>query len=215
MNELRLHGYWRSSASYRVRIALNLKQLPYRQITHDLRKGEQTEPAYRAIAPAGLVPALEFEGYAFVQSLPILEWLDERWPQPALLPATPEQRALARGMASTLVADVHPLNNLRVLNYLKSDLHQSSEVAAAWMQRWIDEGFAALETMIARYGGTYAFGDQPGIVDCCLVPQVYNAERFGIDIAHFPRLSAATAHARAHPAFAAAHPDLQPDADPA
>lgn len=215
MSELRLHGYWRSSASYRVRIALSLKQLTYRQITHDLRKGEQAEPAYRAIAPAGLVPALEFEGYAFVQSLAILEWLDERWPQPALLPTTPEQRALARGMASTLVADVHPLNNLRVLSYLKNDLDQPSEVTAAWMKHWIDEGFAALETMIARHGGTYAFGDQPGIVDCCLVPQVYNAERFGIDISHFPRLSTATAHARAHPAFAAAHPDLQPDADPA
>ncbi|WP_420137122.1 maleylacetoacetate isomerase [Sphingomonas sp.] len=215
MSDLVLHGYWRSSASYRVRIALNLKKLSYRQITHDLRTGEQTDPTYRAIAPAGLVPALEWGDHAFVQSLAILEWLEEYWPDPALLPRAYEPRAIVRGMASILVADIHPLNNLRVMNYLKSNLELSTEAAHAWMSHWMSEGLAALEAMIARYGGDYAFGDQLTMADCCLVPQVYNAERFGVDISRFRHLGAATARARAHPAVAAAHPDLQPDADPA
>ena len=213
MSDLVLHGYWRSSASYRVRIALNLKQLAYSQVTHDLRRGEQTKPAFRGIAPAGLVPALEFAGEAFVQSLAILEWLEESWPIPPLLPAAPRQRAIVRGMVGIIVADTHPLNNLRVIKYLKSDLQQSQQACDAWIAHWIEEGFGALEEMVAQHGGTYAFGDQPTMADCCLVPQVYNAERFGVDLSRFPGVRAAAATARAHPAFAAAHPDLQPDAD--
>lgn len=215
MSDLILHGYWRSSAVYRVRIALNLKNLDYDQIGHDLRLGEQQDPAYKAIAPGGLVPAVEFGGHAFVQSLAILEWLEERWPNPALLPGAVEQRAIVRAMAATVAADIHPLNNLRILKYLKREFDTSQEQIDAWIAHWIGEGFAALEVMIARHGGAYAFGDSPTMADCFLVPQVYNAERFGVDLTSFPKLMAAAETARAHPAFAAAHPDRQPGAEPA
>lgn len=215
MNDIVLHGYWRSSAVYRVRIALNLKQLEFDQVGHDLRAGEQQDPAYKAIAPAGLVPALEHEGQAFVQSLAILEWLEERWPHPPLLPATLEQRAIVRAMAATIATDIHPLNNLRILKYLKKMFERSQEEIDSWITHWIGEGFAALEVMIARYGEGFAFGPTPTMADCVLVPQVYNAERFGVDLTSFPRLMAAAEKARALPAFVAAHPDRQPGAEPA
>ncbi|WP_116089714.1 maleylacetoacetate isomerase [Sphingomonas crusticola] len=215
MSKLILHGYWRSSAAYRVRIALNLKGLAYDQVGHDLRRGEQKNPAYRAIAPAGLVPAVEYEGQTFIQSLAILEWLEERWPSPALLPGAIEQRAIVRAMAGTIAADIHPLNNLRILKYLKNEFERPQQQIDGWVAHWIDEGFAALEVMIARHGNGFAFGDFPTMADCFVVPQVYNAERVGIDLAPYPQLTAAAATARAHPAFAAAHPDRQPDADPA
>jgi maleylacetoacetate isomerase len=215
MSKLVLHGYWRSSAAYRVRIALNLKQLAYDQVGHDLRRGKQMDPAYRAIAPAGLVPAVEYEGQSFVQSLAILEWLEERWPSPPLLPGPVEQRAVVRAMAATIAADIHPLNNLRILKYLKNEFERSQQQIDTWVARWIGEGFAALEVMIARHGDGFAFADFPTMADCFVVPQVYNAERFGVDMAPYPRLTAAAATARSHPAFVAAHPDRQPDADPA
>ena len=215
MNDIVLHGYWRSSAVYRVRIALNLKQLDFDQVGHDLRAGEQQDPAYKAIAPAGLVPALEHEGQVFVQSLAILEWLEERWPHPPLLPAALEQRAIVRAMAATVATDIHPLNNLRVLKYLKKMFERSQEEIDSWIGHWIGEGFAALEVMIARYGEGFAFGPTPTMADCVLVPQVYNAERFGVDLTSFPRLIAAAEKARALPAFVAAHPDHQPGAEPA
>jgi len=215
MNDIILHGYWRSSAVYRVRIALNLKNLDYDQIGHDLRAGEQQDPVYKAIAPAGLVPAIEHEGQAFVQSLAILEWIEERWPNPPLLPGAIEQRAIVRAMAATVAADIHPLNNLRILKYLKSEFDRSQEEIDSWIAHWIHEGFAALEVLIARHGGGFAFGDGPTIADCLLVPQVFNAERFGVDLSPFPRIMAAAAKARALPAFEAAHPDRQPGAEPA
>jgi maleylpyruvate isomerase len=215
MSALILHGYWRSSAAYRVRIALNLKALDYTQIDHDLRTGAQKDPAYKAIAPAGLVPAIEYEGHAFVQSLPILEWLEERWPNPPILPGGIEHRAIVRAMAATIGVDIHPLNNLRVLKYLKNEAERSQAEIDRWIAHWIDEGFGALEIMVGRYGEGYAFGDFPTMADCFLVPQVYNAERFKVDLTPFPGIMAAAATARAHPAFAAAHPDRQPDADPA
>jgi len=215
MSDITLHGYWRSSAVYRVRIALNLKNLDYEQVGHDLRTGEQQDPAYKAIAPAGLVPAVEHEGSAFVQSLAILEWLEERWPNPPLLPGAIEQRAIVRAMAATIAADIHPLNNLRILKYLKSKFDRSQKEIDGWIAHWISEGFAALEVMIGRHGGTFAFGDSPTMADCLLVPQVYNAERFNVDLSAFPRVRAVVANARALPAFAAAHPDRQPDAEPA
>ncbi|HWI86255.1 MAG TPA: maleylacetoacetate isomerase [Sphingomonas sp.] len=214
MSDLILHGYWRSSAVYRVRIALNLKNLDYTQVGHDLRLGEQSDPAYRAIAPAGLVPALEHEGHAYVQSLAIIEWLEERWPNAPLLPGEIEHRATVRAMAATIAADIHPLNNLRILKYLKGEFDRSQEQIDAWIAHWIGEGFTALETMVARHGGRYAFGDCPTMADCFLVPQLYNAERFGVDLTPYPGLLAAAATARAHPAFVAAHPDRQPGADP-
>jgi maleylpyruvate isomerase len=215
MSVLVLHGYWRSSAAYRVRIGLNLKGLVYQNVGHDLRRDEQKDPAYRALAPSGLVPAIEYEGQSFTQSLAILEWLDERWPNQPLLPGTPEQRAIVRAMAGTIAADIHPLNNLRILRYLKNELEKPQESIDNWVRHWIAEGFAALELMIDRHGGAFAFGNLPTMADCCIVPQVYNAERVGIDLTPYPRLRAAAETARAHPAFAAAHPSRQPDADPA
>jgi len=213
MSDLILHGYWRSSAVYRVRIALNLKNLDYEQVGHDLRLGEQQNPAYKAIAPAGLVPAIEHDGQAFVQSLAIIEWLEERWPSPPLLPTAIDRRAIVRAMAATIAADIHPLNNLRILKYLKSEFERSQEQIDAWIAHWVSEGFAALEVMIARHGAGYAYGDGPTMADCFVVPQVYNAERFGVDLTPFSKLVAAAETARAHPAFAAAHPDRQPGAE--
>lgn len=212
MNDILLHGYWRSSAAYRVRIALNLKGLDYEEVDHDLRTGAQKDPAYTAIAPAGLVPAVEHEGQAFAQSLAILEWLEERWPAPALLPRLPSDRAIVRAMALTVGADIHPLNNLRVLKYLKNELDRPQEQIDAWIAHWIHEGFAALEVLVDRHGGGFAFGETPTIADCFLVPQVFNAERFNVDLSRFVKIRAVADKARALPAFAAAHPGRQPGA---
>ncbi len=207
-----LHGYWRSGAAYRVRIALALKGVAYDQVTHDLRTGAQASDAYRALNPQALVPALETDGDVLTQSPAILEWLEERYPAPALLPAAPTDRAVVRAMVATVACDIHPLNNLRVLQALRRDLGADEEAVAAWMARWIGEGFAALEVMITRHGRGFAFGDTPTFADCCLVPQVYSAERFAIDLTPYPQLMAAVDRARALPAFQAAHPDRQPDA---
>jgi maleylpyruvate isomerase len=213
MSDILFHGYWRSSAAYRVRIALNLKGLDYAEVDHDLRTGAHKEPAYVSVAPAGLVPAVEHDGHAYVQSLAILEWLDERWPEPALMPKALDQRATVRGMALTIATDIHPINNLRVLKYLKNELGQPQEQIDRWIAHWIQEGFAALEVLIARHGDGFAFGATPTIADCFLVPQVFNAERFNVDLSAFPQIRAVAETARALPAFARAHPDLQPAAD--
>lgn len=205
-----LHAYWRSGTSYRTRIALNLKGLAYEQAPVDLRAGDQRGEAFRALNPQGLVPALETDGAVLTQSPAILEWLEERHPDPPLLPAALVDRAIVRAMAATVACDIHPLNNLRVLNALK----ELGGDQKAWTARWIEAGFAALEVMIARHGRGFAFGDTPTLADCHLVPQAYSAERFGVDLAPFPRLVDAVATARAVPAVAAAHPDRQPDADP-
>jgi len=208
-----LHGYWRSSAAYRVRIALGLKGIAYEQVAHDLRTGAQGDPAYRAIAPHGLVPALEADGRVLIESPAILEWLEARWPDPPLLPASPDDAAIVRAMAALIACDIHPVNNLRILNALRSDFGASDEQVRAWVERWTVAGFTALETLIERHGGTYAFGDSVTFADCYLVPQVYNARRFGIDLAPFPHLAAAADSAALLPAFAAAAPENQPDAD--
>jgi maleylpyruvate isomerase len=214
MSEMLLHGYWRSSAAYRVRIALNLKGLLYRQITHDLRTGAQRLQDYLAIAPHGLVPAIEYEGRSIIESMAILEWLEARWPAPALLPADPDDAAIVRSMAALIGCDIHPLNNLRVLNILRADLAASPEQVETWVSHWISYGFAALETLIVQHGGIYAFGDSPTMADCYLVPQIYSARRFGVDLSAYPRLVAAGEAAGRLPAVMAAHPDRQPDADP-
>lgn len=208
-----LHGYWRSTASYRVRIALALKGLPHEQVTHDLRTGAQASEEYRAVQPQGLVPALETDEAVLVQSPAILEWLEERYPEPALLPASLADRATVRAMAAVIGCDIHPLNNLRVLSELRGTFAASPDQVNAWIARWIGDGFAALEGMIARHGGGFAFGDRVTLADCYLVPQLYSAERFGVDLAAFPALVAAAERARALPEVAAAHPDRQPDAD--
>ena len=206
-----LHSYWRSTAAYRVRIALALKGLAYRQVTHDLRAGAQRDPAYLQLNPQGLVPALEIDGTLVTQSGAIVELLDELHPHPSLLPAAPLARARVRAMAAVIACDIHPVNNLRILTALRG-LGADEAAMQAWIARWIGEGFAALEPQLV---GPFALGEAPGLVDCFLVPQVYNAERFEVDLGTFPRIVAAVAHARAHPAFVAAHPDNQPDAPPA
>lgn len=211
MSETILHGYWRSSAAYRVRISLNIKGIAYRQIAHDLRAGEQHDPAYRTIAPHGLVPALEHDGRTLIESPAILEWIEARWPEPPLLPPSPEDAAQVRALAALIGCDIHPLNNLRVLNRLRSQFDASNAQVKGWIAHWVHEGLAAAETMIGASGGAFAFGDTPTLADCYLVPQVYNAERYNVDLAAFPRVLAAAAAARALPAFAAAHPEVQPD----
>jgi maleylpyruvate isomerase len=213
MSDLTLHGYWRSSASYRVRIALALKGVDYAQVTHDLRSGAQRAPDYRALAPQGLVPALVDGDSVLTQSGAILEWIEARWAQPALLPADPGDAAIVRAMAGIIACDIHPLGNLRVLQALRQDFGADEDQVRAWIARWTGEGLAALETLVARHGGTHAFGDAPSFADCHIVPQLYNARRFGVDLTPFPRLCAVDAAACALPAFAAAHPDRQPDAD--
>ena len=207
-----LHGYWRSGAAYRVRIALGLKGVAYDQVTHDLRTGAQASDAYRALNPQGLVPALETDGDVLTQSPAILEWLEERYPSPALLPKAATGRAVVRAMAATVTCDIHPLNNLRVVQALQRDFGLDTAAVQAWMARWMGDGFAALEAMIARHGRGFAFGDMPTLADCCLVPQVYSAERFAIDLTPYPQLMASVEQARVLPAFQAAHPDRQPDA---
>jgi maleylpyruvate isomerase len=212
---MKLHGYWRSSSAYRVRIGLNLKGLAYEQETHDLRTGAQRDPAFLALAPQGLVPALDTSDGVLVQSPAILEWLEEYAPTPPLLPSDRPGRAIVRAMMGVIACDIHPLNNVRVLNAIRGDFGADPAAVTAWIARWITEGFTGLEVLIARHGAGFAYGDAPTLADCCLVPQVYSAERFKVDLTAFPLITAAAENARALEAFQAAHPDNQPDADPA
>jgi maleylpyruvate isomerase len=208
-----LHGYWRSTASWRVRIALAFKGVEFGHAAHDLRRGEQRSEAFLSIAPQGLVPALEADGGVFFQSLAILEWLEEQYPVPPLLPASPADRAIVRGMTDLVACDIHPLNNLRVLQALRADLNAGEEQVRAWIARWIGDGFASLEQLVERYGGIFSFGDQPSFADCALVPQIYSARRFGVDLSDFPKLLDIDTRAGILPAFSAAHPNHQPDFD--
>jgi maleylpyruvate isomerase len=207
-----LHGYWRSGTSYRTRIALELKGLAYEHRGVDLRAGEQRSEAFLRLNPQGLVPALEVEEGVLTQSPAILEWIEERWPEPPLLPAEPFARAEVRAMAATVACDIHPLNNLRVLQALKRDLNADEQAVAAWTARWITAGFDALERLIGRHGKGWAWGEAPTLADCCLIPQVYSARRFEVDLEPYPGILAIDARAAEHPAFQAAHPDRQPDA---
>ena len=208
-----LHSYWRSSAAYRVRIALNLKGVSYQQVTHDLRQGAQSAADYRAVNPQGLIPALEADDVVLTQSPAILEWLEERYADPPLLPQRLADRAVVRAMGAIVACDVHPLNNLRVLKQLRDQFQADGAAETVWMTGWIASGFEALEGMIHRYGRGFSFGDHPTLADCCLLPQVYNANRFGIDMAPYPGIRAAVAALNSLPAVADAHPDNQPDAD--
>jgi maleylpyruvate isomerase len=211
--ELVLHGYWRSGTSYRTRIALNIKGLQYRNVGHDLRAGEQRSEEFMALNPQGLVPALVAGDTVLTQSSAIIEWLDETYPAPAILPRDPDARAIVRAMAMTIACDIHPLNNLRVLVALGREFGADGAAKAAWATRWIADGFAALDRMIGQHGGRYAFGDTLTIADCHLVPQVYSARRFKVPLDPYPALCAAAASAERVPQIAAAHPDRQPDAD--
>jgi len=210
---MKLHGYFRSSAAYRVRIALNLKGLSAEHLPHHLRKGEQTAPDYLALNPQGLVPTLEDgEGGILTQSLAIVEWLDETHPTPPLLPLDAMQRAKARAFALAIACDIHPVQNLKVLARLRQLGLPEEKVTewAAWVNR---EGLAACEKLIAKEPGPFCFGEVPTIADVCLVPQLANARRFGADVSAFPRLLQAEAACKAMQEFAAAAPDNQPDAE--
>lgn len=210
---MKLHGYFRSSAAYRVRIALNLKGLGAEHLPHHLRKGEQCAPSYLAINPQGLVPALEDDaGAVLTQSVAIIEWLDETHPNPPLLPKDPLQRAKVRAFALAIACDTHPVQNLKVLARLR-ELGLAEEKVqdwAAWVNR---EGLSACETLIRAEQGPFCFGDAPTLADLCLVPQLANARRFGVDVAAYPRLLEAEAAAKALDAFANAAPEKQPDAE--
>lgn len=204
-----LYDYFRSSASYRVRIALNLKGIDYEQRPVSLINGAQNDPAYKALNPQGLVPMLEIDGHRLTQSLSIMVYLDQVYANPPLMPRDPADGAHVRALALAVACDIHPLNNLRVLKYLKIDLGVSEEAKDEWYRHWVAEGLAALEEMARPRAGAFLFGDSPTIADVCLVPQLYNARRFSVPIADYPTLRRADETASAHAAFAAAHPDRQ------
>jgi maleylpyruvate isomerase len=209
---MKLHGYFRSSASYRVRIALNLKGLSADHLPHHLRKGEQRDPAYLAINPQGLVPTLQDDRAIITQSLAIIEWLEETHPEPPLLPSDPLRRAHVRAFAMALACDTHPVQNLKVLARLRQLGLPEEQVTgwAAWANR---EGLAACEALVADESGPFCFGAAPTMADLCLVPQLANARRFGVDVAAFPRLLKAEAAAKNLKAFADAAPERQADAE--
>ncbi|MEK0267057.1 maleylacetoacetate isomerase [Stenotrophomonas rhizophila] len=216
MEPIELFSYWRSSAAYRVRIGLNLKGLPHR-ITpvHLVREGgEQHSAAYAALNPQELVPTLRHGDRVLQQSMAILEYLDEVFPATPLLPGDAEGRVRVRALAQLVACDIHPLNNLRVMQYLERTLQASAEARTQWTLHWMAEGLAAMETLLAGHAatGTFCHGDQPGLADACLVPQLYNAHRFGLDLAPYPTLQRIEAACLALGAFDRARPERQADA---
>jgi maleylpyruvate isomerase len=215
IGHMKLYDYFRSSAAYRVRIALNLKGLEADREFVQLLKAQQRADAYLALNPQGLVPALVMdEGEVLTQSLAIIEWLEDTHPEPPLLPASAIGRARVRSIALAIACDIHPINNLRVLNYLTNTLGVSNEQKNGWYRYWIDTGFEALEQRLAREPGTGRFchGDLPTLADVCLVPQVANARRYKMDLSPYPTITRIDAACQALPAFAAAVPEKQPDA---
>ncbi len=207
-----LYGYWRSSASYRVRIALALKGLAYEQVPINLAQGAQTSVGFRLLNPQGFVPFLIDGEAGLNQSLAIIEYLDELHPEPPLLPPDPLGRARVRAAALSIACDIHPLNNLRVLKYLRGELAQPQEAVDTWYRHWVEEGFGPLEELAEGATGAYLFGDTVTLADVCLVPQMWNARRLQADIARFPKLVAIDARLNALPAVRAASPEAQPDA---
>jgi maleylacetoacetate isomerase len=220
---LRLYTYWRSSAAFRVRIALALKGLDYESVPKHLLRdgGEQRQADYLALNPQGLVPALADDGFVIPQSLAICEYLEEVHPEPRLLPGSARDRATVRGMALAIACDTHPLNNLPVMGYLRREFGADDAAVNRWVAHWIDRGFSALERWVATVPGAaeraddqrYCFGSQLTLADVFLVPQMFNARRFTVDVTPYPRLVAICAHLESLPAFIAARPDQQPDAE--
>lgn len=209
-----LHGYYRSSAAFRVRIALALKGLEARHVPHHLRRGEQRAADFMALNPQGLVPALETDDGVFTQSMAIVEYLDETVPEPSLLPADAAGRARVRALAQIVGCDIHPIDNLRVLNYLRNELGQDEAGVARWFNHWIAAGFDAIEARLGEpESGAFAHGDTPTLADICLIPQVVNAGNFKLDTTPWPRIRAVFDRAIALPAFADAMPARQPDAE--
>ena len=209
MSRIVLYDYYRSSACYRVRIALNLKGVDYEKRPVNLVESEQQGAEYRELNPQGLVPMLEIDGHRLTQSLAIINYLDLRFPNQPLIPALAAERAHVVAMAMTVACDIHPLNNLRVLKYLKNELGQPQEEVDRWYAHWIREGLPGLEAMAAPRSGKFLFGDAPTGADVCLIPQLYNARRFDVPIDDFPTLLRAEENANTLEAFAAAHPDRQ------
>lgn len=213
---MKLYGYFRSSAAFRVRIALNLKSLDYEQVSIHLRKKEQLKPDYLALQPQGLVPALEDDGEIFIQSLAIVEYLDETHPEPPLLPGHPAGRARVRALAQAVACDIHPIDNLRVLRYLGDPLGHDEKAVEAWFNHWIKLGFDGIERILATDGqaGAFCHGDQPSLADICLVPQVYNAHRYpSFNMAPYPTIRRIFDKCMKLDAFAQARPEKQPDAE--
>lgn len=204
-DEVVLHDYWRSSAAYRVRIALNLKGVAYRAVEVDLVAGDQRGDDYRALNTLGLIPLLEIDGHRISQSLAIIDYLDARFPEPRLLPADPAVRALTWARALTIAAEVHPLQNLRVQQYLRHEMGQDKAAIDGWLQRWLGDGLAALEASAPESG--LLGGSAPDLADVCLVPQMFSARRFGVPVDAYPRLVRIDAELNALPAVAAAAPD--------
>lgn len=214
-HDLILYDYWRSSAAYRVRIALNLKGQTYEQRSiHLVRNGgEQKKAEYRALNPQGLVPTLIHNGQALTQSLAMIEYLDQVFPEPGLIPEDIQAAANVRALALTVACDIHPLNNLRVMQYLKAEMGQEQEAVSQWYSHWIAAGFSAFEQRLEQLGsGDYCVAEAPSLADCFLIPQVYNAERFNCPMDTYPRIRRIVNHCRDLPAFAAAAPEAQPDA---
>lgn len=213
---MKLHNYFRSSASFRVRIALELKGLRYDYLPVHLVKGEHKSAAYSAVSPSGLVPTLETDdGQRLGQSMAIIEYLDEVHPQPPLLPADPVDRARVRGLAQLIACEIHPLNNLRVLKYLVRELKVEEEAKNTWYRHWVREGLLAFERELAQLPrGTYVWGDTPTLADCCLVPQIFNGRRFDVDFSGLDRTLAAFDACMQHPAFQRAQPSSCPDNEP-
>lgn len=211
---LTLYSYWRSSAAYRVRIALNLKGLTYQQVPVHLVKdgGQQHAAEYRALNPQQLVPLLVDGEARIAQSLAILEYLEEAYPVPALLPADPAQRAQVRALALHIACEIHPLNNLRVLQYLSDRLGVDEEAKNAWYRHWVDTGLTAVEQGLAAFDGGLSLGQRPGYLEACLLPQLYNARRFNCALDAYPRILAMAARCESLEAFRQAAPEVQPDA---
>lgn len=212
---MKLFGYFRSSAAFRVRIALNLKGLAHEDAFIHLRRGDQRGDAYRSVNPQGLVPALEIDGQTLTQSMAIVEYLDETHPEPAFLPPDPAGRARVRALAHIVACDIHPINNLRVLRYLSRPLGHDQEVIETWYNHWIAAGFEALERLLATdpRTGDFCDGDSPGLADIALAPQVFNSERYRLDLSPYPTVTRIYANCMKLDAFARAHPNNQPDRD--
>ena len=212
MSSRTLYGYWRSSASYRVRLALAVKGLTYDQVPINLAQGAQSSVGFTVMNPQGFVPYLIDGDAGLNQSLAIIEYLDEVYPDPPLLPADALGRARVRAAAQIIACDIHPLNNLRVLKYLQAELGHEQDAVDTWYRHWVEEGFAPLEEIAEGATGAYLFGDNVTLADVCLVPQMWNARRLQADIARFPRLVAIDARLNALAAVGAARPEAQPDA---